>query len=157
MTESDKAQVKMPGTPKPWMNATMRALLRTPGLRGWLGKSFAVITVTGSKTGNQFSTPVQYMKLDGHYVVLSQTARKWWRNIRTRPHVELLVAGTVVPAQATIVKSHAATELLAACLAGNPRVAKFYGLRPNSAGEFDAAHVEPLLERVVVIDISPDT
>ena len=100
---------------------------------------------------------VQYMKLDDRYVVLSQTARKWWRNIRTRPHVELLVAGTVVPAQATIVKSHAATELLAACLAGNPRVAKFYGLRPNSAGEFDAAHVEPLLERVVVIDISPDT
>ena len=91
-----QTDIRMRGTPKPWVNAAVRTMLRTPGLRRVLGRVFAVITVTGRRTGRQYSTPVQYMAVDGHYVVLSQRMRRWWRNIRTRPGVDLLVRGRTI-------------------------------------------------------------
>jgi deazaflavin-dependent oxidoreductase (nitroreductase family) len=149
-----RTPVKMPGTPKPWMNAAMRAALRTPGVRQLLGRAFAIITVTGARTGTRYSTPVQYMDVDGRYVVLSQTMRTWWRNIRTRPDVELLVAGEAIDGTAVVAEGGDARDLLTRCLTENPRVAKFYGVEVDARHPVDPAAVDALLERVVVIAIS---
>jgi deazaflavin-dependent oxidoreductase (nitroreductase family) len=137
------------------MNTVVRALLRTPGLQRWLGRAFAVITVTGAKTGIRYSTPVQYMTIGGHHVVLSQTHRRWWRNLRANPDIELLLAGRRVTGRATIAEGDGARELLSASLVGNPGVARFYGQRPDSTGAFATADLDRLLERVVVIDVTP--
>ena len=147
-------EIRMPGTPKPWMNTVMRGLLRTPGLRRLLGGAFGVITVTGARTGNSYSTPVQPMEIDGEYVVLSQLHRTWWRNIRTHPEVELLVRGTTISAHATLAEGTEAHDRLTTCLERNPRVARFYGI---SSDPVDPATVDALLDRVVVIVIHPDT
>lgn len=88
--------LKMPGTPKSWMNMMMRTMLGLPGLRRLLGRMFAVITVTSAKSGKHYTTPVQYMRLDGDYVVLSQRNRVWWRNLRTQPEVTLTVGGETI-------------------------------------------------------------
>lgn len=155
MTTEAPPDLRLPGTPKPWMNAGMRALLRTPGLRRWLGRAFAIITVVGARTGTRYSTPVQYMTSDGHFVVMSQRHRTWWRNLRTRPDVELLVAGTPIAGRGAIASGERARELLSTCLVANPRVAKFYGLRPGHDGGFAVADLDRLLERIVVLDITP--
>jgi deazaflavin-dependent oxidoreductase (nitroreductase family) len=137
------------------MNAVVRGLLHTPGLRRWLGRAFAVITVTGATTGTRYSTPVQYLTLDGHHIVLSQVHRRWWRNIERQPAVELLVAGRTVTGEAAIAGGDDARTTLARCLAANPRVARFYGLEPDDTGVIAADDLDRLLERVVVIDITP--
>lgn len=100
----------MPGTPPRWVNAVVRAGLRVPGLRRILGRGFAVITVTGARTGNRYSTPVQYQRVDGQFIVLSQRIRAWWRNISSQPEVDLLVRGVVVRCHGIIAEGdHAPT------------------------------------------------
>ena len=93
---------KMPGTPKPSMNTAMRTMLGLPVLRRLLGGLFAVITVTGAKTGRRYTTPVQYMRLGGDYVVLSQRHRVWWRNLRTRPELNLTIGGETIRGRARL-------------------------------------------------------
>jgi len=107
------ATVKVLGTPPRWMNAVVRALLRVPGLNRILGRAFSVITVTGARTGTRYATPVQHLEVDGRYVVLSQRMRTWWRNLRTRPEVELLVQGRMVRGRGSIAADAEASELLA--------------------------------------------
>lgn len=148
--------LKMPGTPKPWMNAAMRTMIGLPGLRRLLGRTFALITVTGAKSGRRYTTPVQHMRLDGDYVVLSQQHRVWWRNIRTEPEVALQVGGETVVGQATILEGDDAHQMLTRCLNANPRVAKFYGIEPVSEATIDPTDIERLSERVVPIVITPD-
>ena len=147
--------LKMPGTPKPWMNAAMRIMMGLPGLRRLLGKSFAMISVTGAKTGRSYSTPVQWLKMDNSYVVLSQKHRIWWRNIRTRPRVDLAIGGHTIHGQAHIAKDTEAFHVLAACLTGNPRIAKFYGIQPGESAPVDPADILRLSDMVVPIVINP--
>jgi deazaflavin-dependent oxidoreductase (nitroreductase family) len=146
--------IKMPGTPRPWMNAIMGSLLRLPGIRRFLGKTFAIMTVTGSITGNRYSTPVQYFGHGDDFVVLSQRKRTWWRNIAKRPAVQLLVKGETLDGRAALPDDEAARAVLSLVLEENPRVAKFYGLGIDDAGTIDQAGIDQLLERVVVIVIS---
>lgn len=150
------AAIKMPGTPRPWMNAIVRSMLRTPGVRRLLGRTFAIITVTGSVSGSRYTTPVQYFRHGGHYVVLSQRKRTWWRNIRKEPSVQLIVQGETLEGQAEVTDAEAARPVLAAVLEENPRVARFYGLGLDDAGAVEPAAIDQLLEHVVVIVISPD-
>ena len=147
--------VRMPGTPKPWMNALMSTMLGLPGLRRVLGRMFAVITVTGAKSGRQYTTPVQYMRLDGDYVVLSQRHRVWWRNLRTRPEVTLTVGGETISGRGRVPDGDEAHDVLSACLSANPRVAKFYSIDPAGGGPIAPADIERLSERVVPIVITP--
>lgn len=151
-----KTAIKMPGTPQPWMNAIVRSLLRTPGIRSIPGKMFAIITVTGSATGSRYATPVQYFKHAGNYVVLSQQRRTWWHNIAKQPSVQLLIQGEIVDGHAALADDDAARPVLAALLEENPRVGKFYGIGIDDAGVIDPAGVDQLLERLVVIVISRD-
>jgi deazaflavin-dependent oxidoreductase (nitroreductase family) len=145
-----KTTIKMPGTPAPWMNAAVRAMLRTPGLRRVLGKMFAIITVTGSKTGRRYSTPVQPFRRGEDWVVLSQRTRKWWRNIAAQPRVELLMQGKTIVGRAVVAEEEQAHSVLSDCLRDNPRVATFYGVAPDGTGRIDPADVTQLLDRVVV-------
>jgi deazaflavin-dependent oxidoreductase (nitroreductase family) len=131
-------------------------MMRLPGLGRLLGRSFAVITVNGAKTGNHYSTPVQYMKIDNEYVVLSQRHRMWWRNIRSRPDVNLEVGGKTMRGIARIPLDPEAQELLSTCLMRNPRVAKFYGMTPDNEG-FDPADIAHLAQCLVPIVIRPLT
>jgi deazaflavin-dependent oxidoreductase (nitroreductase family) len=149
------SDIKLPGTPKPWMNQAMQTMLGLPLLGRLLGGSFAVITVTGAKTGRAYTTPVQYMRLDDEYVVLSQRHRVWWRNIRTRPEVELSIAGSAIAGRARLADGEDARRVLSSCLADNPRVAKFYGFEPDEAGSIAADDIERLAEWMVAIVITP--
>ena len=142
MTES-----KMPGTPPSWVNATMSFALRTPGLRSLIGRTFALITVTGARTGNRYTTPVQYVPDGDRFLVTSQRHRRWWRNIRERPQVDLLVRGRTITRYAHIAEGPESTDLLVHLLTLDRRLAKFYGIDREPDREACVA----LAERLVVI------
>lgn len=148
-------EIKMPGTPPDWVNGLMRLMLRTPLVQRLLGRMFALMTVTGARTGRRYTTPVQYLTHDGEVVVLSQRMRTWWRNIRTRPEVEMRIEGALVHGLGRIASHAEARSVLADCLMNEPRVAKFYGLEPADSGAILAEDLERLLERVAVIVVTP--
>lgn len=145
--------IKMPGTPKPWMNSAMRTMMGAPGLRGLLGKSFATITVIGAKTGTRYSTPVRYFMVDDWTVILSQVHRTWWRNIKTQHHVELRIGRDIIRGEAYVAEGIEAHDVLRKCFAQNPRVAKFYNIVPDASGVIEADAIEELSRHMVAIVI----
>lgn len=142
---------KMPGTPPAWVNAVVRTLLRTPGIRAVLGRSFAVITVTGAVTGERYSTPVQYVRDGDTLLVTSQRHRRWWRNIHRCPQVEMLVRGRRVPTMARIAEPTESVDLIERIVRLEPRVARLYGIATDAAGRPDHESLVALADRVVVI------
>lgn len=148
--------LKLPGTPKPWMNTAMRTAMSLPIVRRILGKTFAIITVTGARTGREYSTPVQFVKIGDDHVVLSQIHRRWWRNIRNRPDVVLTIAGKAMPGQGVVPTGDDARQILAEVMAGNVRAAKFYGIQLDEDGAIDPVDVERLAEAFVPIVITID-
>lgn len=148
-------EIRTPGTPPDWVNGLMGTMLRAPLIQRLLGKTFALITVTGAKSGRRYTTPIQYLSHDGEVVVLSQRTRTWWKNIRTRPDVEMRLAGETVHGHGRIAPDEEARSVLTACLADQPRVAKFYGLEVDDSGGLDPGALDRLLERVAVIIVTP--
>ena len=149
----DTTKIKLPGTPKPWMNSAVMALLRTPGLRSAMGRMFLILTVTGAKTGNRYTTPVQYVRDGDRLLVLSQRTRRWWRNLEQRPDVEIVLCGETIRTVARLAAGEEAREVIATTLRLNPRAAKFYGVAIGEDGEPAADGIDQLQETFVAIVI----
>jgi deazaflavin-dependent oxidoreductase (nitroreductase family) len=147
--------IRLPGTPKPWVNRVMSVMLRTPGLRAGLGRTFLLLTVTGAKTGRKYTTPVQYVRDGDRLLVMSQRHRRWWRNIAATPEVEVVLAGRTIDTTAHLADDTRAA--IATCLRLVPRVAKFYGIAIDEHGDPDPSGVEQLADAsvVIVIDLPP--
>jgi deazaflavin-dependent oxidoreductase (nitroreductase family) len=70
--------------------------LRTP-LHVFLGNTM-LITVTGSKTGRKYSTPVGFYREGDVLWVISSRDRTWWRNVKNGANVSLLLKGKTISA-----------------------------------------------------------
>lgn len=79
----------MPGTIGNWF---MKAVLNSP-LYALLGNSIALITFTGRKTGQVYATPINVIKDDDRFTVISLKSRNWWRNLRGGRPAVLRVTG----------------------------------------------------------------
>ncbi len=84
-------------------NDFMSAVLRSP-LHGMLSNGMMLITITGRKTGRQYTTPVGYYEEGGYLWVLTSRERTWWRNLQGGATVDLLL-------KRRLVKGFAETEL----------------------------------------------
>jgi hypothetical protein len=52
-----------------------------------------LITVRGSKTGREYTTPVNYVREDATLTVVSHTDRSWWRNLGEGARVSVTLKG----------------------------------------------------------------
>ncbi len=145
--------IKTPGTPKAWMNTAVAAGLRAPGLRRLLGRSIALITVTGAVTGTRYTTPIQFQREGDELVFTSLRERRWWKNVERRPDVELLVAGELQHRVAQITTDREAPALLDRMLRRDPRLARSYGISLSDAGAPDPDGLAALADLVVVITV----
>jgi deazaflavin-dependent oxidoreductase (nitroreductase family) len=156
-TRTALTAVRLPGTPPRWVNRALTLALKTPGVRSVVGKDLAIITVTGARTGRRYSTPIQYVYEGGHYLVLSQQHRKWWRNIATNPDVELLVRGAPRTLRARVVEQPESVDLIRRMLMFDHRIARFYHVPVGPDGEPPREPCEQLAEHMVVLVIGePD-
>ncbi len=145
--------IKLPGTPKPWMNRAVSAMLSMPGLRSLMGRTFMVLSVTGAKTGTRYSTPVQYVRDGDRLLVLSQRKRLWWRNIESRPDVVVMLKGRPSATTARLAEGDEALAAIATCLRTDRRMASFYGVALDESGQPPAESVRQLHAQFVVIVI----
>ena len=72
------------------INPVMSHLLRSP-LHSLVSDSIMLLTFTGSKTGEEYTTPVGYWVKDGHLIVTTQSS--WWQNLRGGQPVSMRVQG----------------------------------------------------------------
>jgi deazaflavin-dependent oxidoreductase (nitroreductase family) len=71
-------------------NDFMSWILRSP-LHGILSDGMMLLTVTGRKTGKQYTTPVGYYRENGFLWVITSRDRTWWKNLRGGAEVALLL------------------------------------------------------------------
>jgi len=150
---STTSALRLPGTPPRWVNRSLEFALKVPGVRSLVGRSFALITVTGARSGHRYSTPVQYVRDGERYVVTSQRHRLWWRNIDDHPEVELVVRGRRLTLPARVAAGDESFARLTELLTERPKVAKFYGVGIGDDGTPDPDGCHALDEAVVVIVI----
>lgn len=104
--------------------------LRTP-LHILMGDTM-LITVTGSKTGKKYSTPVGFYRENREAClwVLSSRDRTWWRNIGRGAEVTLRLKGRQVKAFAQVEADEKTVEIrLLDYIRHMPMVAKPLGIR----------------------------
>jgi len=77
-------------------NDFVKFFLRTP-LYVFMGDTM-LITITGCKTGKQYTTPVGFYRENGSLWVLTSRERTWWRNVLQGAEVSLLLRGKSVRA-----------------------------------------------------------
>ena len=72
--------MNQPGTFMRIGNSFMTATLRSP-FHGLLSGSTLLITVTGRKSGQPITLPVNYSRQGDAITIISRRDRTWWRNI----------------------------------------------------------------------------
>jgi len=141
--------------PTPFGNAFMKGILRSP-LHGMLGDGFAVITVTGRKTGRRISTPINVDPADGEFLVVSFRERIWWRNLEGGRAAELHHGGKTFPVTARIQKDTAGVAAeLKKYFAKHPGRAKYFELAADSKGEISADSLKHAAENRVIVHLAP--
>lgn len=93
---------KIPGFAKAAMQ--FQAFLLRRNLMGAMADEVMVITTTGRKSGQQFSTPIGYLRDGDHILALSVGgASNWYKNLLVNPDATLNLKGHDLRARAEMV------------------------------------------------------
>lgn len=110
-------------------NDFMSWVLRSP-LHGMLSEGMMLITITGRKTGKQYTTPVGYYRENEYLWVITSRDRTWWKNLRGGAEVSLLLKRKPVTAIAeTDLDEKAVEARMYDYLRHVPQAAKPMGIR----------------------------
>ena len=147
---------RAPRTPPGWLNALMRMLLHIPGLQRWLGRSTALITFTGRRSGVSYTTPVTYTRHNHEAILTAHESRQWWRNLETQPRVALRLAGSSHHGTARILRDDKALPYFVEFLEDQPVAAKASGVKLDEHGRPNIAEAKAGLNDTVVVVVDLD-
>ena len=117
-----------------WYNPIMMWVLRSP-LHGMLSGSTMIITYTGRKSGQTFSTPVNYVR-DGNVLwTVSFRTRMWWRSLRDTLVTVRVQGRDLTGVARAITDEREVTESLTAYLHKAPQIAKYIGVSLDTSGQ----------------------
>ncbi len=110
-------------------NDFMAWVLRSP-FHGILSNGMMLITITGRKTGNTYTTPVGYYEEGGYLWVITSRERKWWRNLLGGAKVDLLLKRKPVQGETeTELDENSVEARMVEYLRHVPQAAKPMGIR----------------------------
>ncbi len=138
-------------------NGPVVALLRSP-LNGLISDSVLLIAVTGTKSGHQYSTPVNYVRLPetNEYLIVSNRDRTWWRNLRGGAQVQILVKRQLIDAYGAVLEDpDQVVSGVLAVLRQSPSYREHAGISLKSDGNpSDPGALERLAQLRVIVSIS---
>lgn len=141
-------------TPPAWLNELMILMLKTPGIQRLVGKSTALVTFTGRKSGRLYTYPLSYVEMDERIIVAGHRTRKWWRNLETDPKVQVRLAGQVRNGFATVmIDPNDALPDYIAYLEAQPMVARITEIPLDENGRADHDKAREVLGYTVVVSI----
>ena len=139
-------------TVSPMLNKTMKFILRSP-LHGMLSKYLTLITFTGRKSGQSYTTPVSYSQQDDLVTIF--THANWWKNLQGGAPVSLRLhwrefQGLEEPIAED--KQTVAAELTSH-LQKSPFDARFYDVAIDEHGNPDSGDVAQAVQTVAMIRV----
>jgi len=141
--------------PSPFANAFMKAILLSP-FHALMGDAFAVVTVTGRKTGRRISTPVNVTLQDGEYLVISLRNRTWWRNLLDGRAGELHHHGKTFPVAARILdQAPKVLPVLKRFFEAHPGRENYFGIRTDPEGYAFKDDLTRAAEERVAVFLAP--
>jgi len=121
-----------------------------------LGNSFAVITVTGRKSGKQIATPVNIVLIGGTLTVISMRSRTWWRNLQEGQLAQLRRAGKQFPVQGELVRTpDDVAKGLSDYFAQYPAYAKYFKIPIGLDGKPDPKELARVAGERLLIRLYP--
>ncbi len=75
-----------------FFNKIVSFILRSP-IHWLMSRSTLLIAFTGRKSGEQYTTPVNYIQHSRRLLTTSSRERVWWRNLREPAEIELVLRG----------------------------------------------------------------
>ena len=130
VTAEETAREHTTYTPPRWFNGAISWILRSP-MHALVSKDMMLITVTGRKTGTEYTLPVSYAR-EGDIVICSaDRSRGWWKNVRSGDTVTLQLCGRKVPGRAKVISEdkEALIKGMETMLVQVPRDAKHVDVR----------------------------
>lgn len=135
-------------------NGFMSWLLRSP-FHGLLSGGMMLITVTGRKTGKQYTTPVGFYRENDDLWVLTSRDRTWWKNLQGEAQVSLLLQRKAVNAIAKPeLESEIVETLLRKYVRRIPQAAKPMGIRIEN-GNANAEDISRVAGNRLFVRIKP--
>ena len=125
-----------------WFNPIISWMIRSP-LHSLVSKNTMLMTYTGRVSGKEFTTPMNYLAMNGALYTNSYRKRVWWRNLRGGAEVTLRLRSEDVPARAEVIEDQSAVAgYLNEYLEAAPQLAKYMQVRMDENGK-------PLAEDIV--------
>jgi deazaflavin-dependent oxidoreductase (nitroreductase family) len=141
--------------PNSFGNSFVKALINSP-LHFLLGPNVALVTVTGRKTGNAISAPINVTRDGTVYVATSTRERTWWRNLRGGAVAQLHVAGQTLQVHGQVIEtSDEVTEGLRRYFQQNPKLAKYFNVSLSADGQPVEADLQRAATERVLIRLQP--
>jgi deazaflavin-dependent oxidoreductase (nitroreductase family) len=138
-----------------WFNPITSWIIRSP-LHNLVSKKMMLVSYTGRKSGQRFSTPVNYIEvMESGQLVLYTTSyreRVWWRNLRGGAVVSVRLRGKDMPARAEVFEQQkqVAGEL-EVYLRQAPKLGRYIGVSIDAGGTPNADELTRAARKMVVI------
>lgn len=134
-------------------NQFMIAFIKSP-LGRLFGKGLAVITLTGRKSGSEFSVPINVIEEPDGYTVISLRTRTWWRNLRGGAPVSLWTNGKTNAVSGSVFESaEEVKEALSQFFVNHARMAKYFKVGFNPDGSLNSSDLKKAVSERVVIKL----
>jgi deazaflavin-dependent oxidoreductase (nitroreductase family) len=122
-----------------WFNPIIEWLLRSP-LHFFISRNIMLISYTGRKSGQRYSTPVNYWRMsdeDGEYLATtSQKDRLWWHNLRGGAKVSLRLQGKDRTGRAEVIEDEQeVAQNFQALLIQAPHMARYFDVGLDENGQ----------------------
>jgi len=138
-----------------WLNRTMAWVLRSP-LHRLVSGSILLITFTGRKSGNVYTTPVSYTRQGAEIIAFTHSS--WWKNLRGGAPVTLWLQGKEVQGRAEAITGNPEMILpyLRTHLQQVTRDARFYAVKVDANGQPNEADLAKAAQSSVLLRITVD-
>lgn len=140
---------------KQFGNSFISFLLRSP-LHSLLSGSLLLITVTGRKSGQPHTTPVNYVRVGNELLIVSSPDRIWWKNLRGSAPVRIRLQGRDLIGQGSAIEHQSeVVEGLIELMKAAPAYQKYLGVSLAPDGQpLDPAALAKAAQTRVMVKIS---
>ncbi len=136
-------------------NPIMKFLLRSRWHKA-ASDNIMLITVTGRKTGQRYTTPVNYLEDEeaGILTVMTHKHRTWWRNLRDSAPVSVVLRGeTLTGVGHVYAEGPELAERFYYYLSESPRLAPHLGVETDAEGQPVRASANAAVAGKVMVEV----
>jgi deazaflavin-dependent oxidoreductase (nitroreductase family) len=139
-----------------WYNKLITMILRSPFHR-FLSNDFMVITVTGRKSGKEYTIPVNYLREGDSLWMISLRKRTWWRNLIQGADVKVRLMGRELNGHGqAIVEESAVAESLINFLRYSDNLRKGLEVNVDAEGNPKKEDCARAAQRTILVQVNLD-